>query len=226
MFVSHAERNLHRAVLQGLQWENQGDEGGNPSPNQDPREGASLKHSVGISNPSLTFSRLVNPPPRLWLNPLAAEHHQAPLLFIHFNWMKSLPFAFINKAVPRGAGSREALSWCRIWELHRKVAWGAAVFTHAELTHHTALVCTELWPHYWINMCKGGLGQANPLKGVKTGAVHSGSCCCPSLPSVGRVGSWLPCAPDVCTLCKLNAYTWTYLISTLPSAVSAVHMSG
>lgn len=64
MFVSHPERNPHRAVLQGLQRENQGAEGGNPSTHQDPREGASRKHSAGVSNPPLTFPRSVNSPPR------------------------------------------------------------------------------------------------------------------------------------------------------------------
>lgn len=39
---SNAERNPHRTVLQGLQWENQGAKGGHSSASQDPCEGTSL----------------------------------------------------------------------------------------------------------------------------------------------------------------------------------------
>lgn len=47
----HPERNPHRAVLQGLQWENQGAEGRHPSADQDPREGMFVQLAVGLSNP-------------------------------------------------------------------------------------------------------------------------------------------------------------------------------
>lgn len=58
----HPERNPHRTVLQGLQWENQGAKGGNPSTNQDPCEGASVMLAVVVSNPPLTFYTSRTPP--------------------------------------------------------------------------------------------------------------------------------------------------------------------
>lgn len=71
MFISlfsHPERNPHRTVLQGLQWENQRAEGGHPSPDQDPREGASARLVVGLANPSLTLLRLAPLPPTIVVN--------------------------------------------------------------------------------------------------------------------------------------------------------------